>query len=138
MNWKLIAKYVLCLLLAHFTIGLLEGLFTPASFGVDEGLRYFFMAMAAYLSASAIVFFTLSARHPQGRWAQATLVFLVYAVLSLAIDLVSSIWLPSTPIVLSAIGWLAVAVCALLGTVGGALFAARAAVVAPQTSRHDA
>ena len=86
MNWKLIARYVLYLLLAQFVVGLLDGLFTPVSFGVDEGLVYFFLGIVAHLLASAGVFFALAMRHHRSRWARAALVVLVYVAISLAIE----------------------------------------------------
>jgi hypothetical protein len=137
-NWKLIARCALYLLFAQFVVGLLDGLFTPVSFDVDEGLLYFFMGVAAHLLASAGVFFALSMRHHSGRWARAALVLLVYVAASLAIDQLSAIWLERTPIVLSAMGWLLTSASALVGTVAGGFCASRAAVAAYQTPRQDA
>lgn len=137
MNWKLIARYVLYLLLAQFVVGLLDGLFTPVSFGVDEGLVYFFLGIAAHLLASAGVFFSLAIRHHSGRWSSAALVLLVYVVISLAIDQLSAVWLERTPIALSAMGWLLTSVSALVGTIAGGCFGSRAAAAAYQTPRHE-
>ena len=137
-NWKLTAKYALCLLLVQFVIGFFEGLLTPVSHGVAEGVRYFFMGIAAYLFGSVAVFFALSARHSNRRWGRAALVLLVYIALCLAIELLSSIWLASTPIVLSIVGWLGAAASGLVGTAAGALYASHAAVAASQPSRQDA
>lgn len=138
MNWKLIARYVLYLLFAQFVVGLLDGLFTPVSFGVDEGLIYFFLSIAAHLLASSGVFFALAMRHHTGRWTRAAVVLLVYVAISLAIDQLSSVWLERTPIVVSAMGWLLTAASAVVGTATGGFFGSRVAVAADQTTRQDA
>ena len=117
LNLQRIGKYAMCLFLVEFICGFMQGLLLTPSGDVRVVMNRFIASAAVSLLVSAAIFFTLSSRHIQNQWFQATQVLALYAAISLAFGWLIGMWLDvsSTP-VLMFVEWLALLIGAVLGT----------------------
>lgn len=92
----------------------------PPAIGQAQVLWQFATSVVVSTLTSALVFATLSTRHPRIPAAHWAAVLGVYTAFSLALDLIAPPWFIDEPTLLSVIDWLAVAQGALIGTVVGA------------------
>ena len=117
LNQLRIGKYAMCLFLVESIRGFMQGLFWTPSENVQVVTNRFIASAAVSLLVSGAIFFTLSSRHIQNQWLQATQVLTLFAAISLAFGWLIGMWLDvSSTAVLMFVEWLALLIGAVLGT----------------------
>lgn len=120
MNWRAIAKYTVAVWLSLFLVSFLAGLTSPPANDARSALAGYVLSNLASLLVGTAVFGVLSARQVTRPFLHAVLVLVAYVTISLLLDRIVEIWLPTPyPAVLTAIDWLVLLTSFLLGALVG-------------------
>jgi hypothetical protein len=119
-NLQRISKYAMCLFLVESICGIMQVLLLTPSLNVQVEMNRIIASAAVTLLVSAAIFFTLSSRHIQNQWLQATQVLALYTAMFLACGWLLGMWLDVSSTVLMFVElfveWLVLLIGAVLGT----------------------
>src|SRR5690606_32603617 len=119
-NWRAIAKYTATVWLSLFLVSFLGGLISPPANDARSALVGYILSSLASLLVGTAVFGALSARQVARPFLHAVLVLVAYVTISLLLNRIVEIWLPTTyPAVLTAMDWLVLLTSFLLGNLVG-------------------
>ncbi len=95
LNWARITRYAVLMFLAHFSIGLLEGIFVAGTSDRETAFRELATSLAVTSLADIALFTRLAYRQRERRVQHAALVFLLMLGIARAFSALISLSLPS-------------------------------------------